>query len=203
MQRGTKLLVRDVGKEPLPQEHKRLPEAVTQLVPRPRPLLSAGFPPHLQRGCLRRVVGTAEARLVGEEPERGEVGVQVLREDPAEVGFDPRRPRETRVVARDTQRESVRRETPERGAGRVQDLLQEPEGTPPAPVVAELGQWGIQAGSCRGYHDRNPIGESEEPDGIHPLADRPRLHPHHGHETQCVAQKRVDEALGKCAGVTS
>ena len=140
---------------------------------------------------------------MGEEPQRGEVGVQILREDPAEVGFDPRRPREARVVARDPQRQPVRRETPERRAGGVQGLLQEPEGTPPAPVVAELGQWGVQARSYRGYSDGNSVAESEEPDRIHPLADRLRLHPHHGHETQCVAQKRFDEALGKRAGVTS
>ena len=98
VQRGAKLPVRGVGQEPLPQDLQRLPEAVAQLVPCPRPLLPASFPPHLQRTCLRRVLGTAEARLVGEEPERGEVGVQVLGEDSGEVGFNPRRPREARVV---------------------------------------------------------------------------------------------------------
>ena len=204
VQRGTKLLVRGVGKEPLPQDLERLPEAVTQLVPRPSPLLPAGFPPHLQRACLRRVVGTAETRLVGKEPQRGEVGVQVLREDPAEVGFDPRRPREARVVARDPQRKSVRRETPERRAGGVQDLLQEPEGAPSAPVVAELGQGGVQARSHRGYDDGNSVADSEEPDRIHPLADRPSAPLCiTGREIECVAQKCLEEALGKRAGVTS
>ena len=203
VQRGTKLPVRGVGQEPLPQDLQRLPEAVAQLVPCPRPLLPAGFPPHLQRACLRRVAGASEARLVGEEPERGEVGVQVLGEDSGEVGLDPRRPREARVVARNPQREPVRRHTPERGAGRVQVLLQEPEGAPPAPVVAELGQRSVQTRSHRGHDDGNPVAEGEESHRIHPLADRPRLLPHHRREAQCVAQKRLEEALGKRAGVAS
>ena len=138
-----------------------------------------------------------------EKPERGEVGVQVLREDPAEVRFDPRRPREARVVAPDPQREPVRRETPERRVGGVQGLLQEPESAPAAPLVSELGQRRIQARSRRGYYDRDSIAESEEPDRIYPFVDRRWLHPLHGRETQCVAQKRLEEAFGKRAGVAS
>ena len=103
VQRGTKLRVRGVGKEPLPQDLERLLEAGIQLAPRPSPLLPACLPPHLQRASHRRIFGATEARLVSEEPERGEVGVQLLCEDPAEVGFDPRRPREARVVARNPQ----------------------------------------------------------------------------------------------------
>ena len=138
---------------------------------------------------------------MGEEPERGEVGVQVLGEDPGEVGFDPRRPCEARVVARDSQREPVRRDTPERGAGRVQVLLQEPEGAPPAPLVAELGQGGIQSRSRRGRHDRNSVAEGEEAHRIPPLVDRPRLRLHHRSEAQRVAQKSFEETLGECLGV--
>ena len=203
MQRGTELPVRGVGKEPLPQDLERLPEAVAQLVPRPRSLLPADLPPHLQRARLRRVVGAPEARLVGEEPERGEIGVQVLREDPAEVRSDPRRTRETCVVARDAQREPVRREAPERRAGGVQGLLQESEGAPPAPVVSELRQGGVQARSRRGGNDGNPVAEGEEPDRIHPFVDRRRLRVRERREAERVAQKRLQEAFRKGAGVAS
>ena len=203
MQGGTKPPVRGVGQEPLPQDLESLPEPVAQLVPCPSPLLPAGFPPRLQRARLRRVLGAAEARLVGEEPERGEVGVQVLGEDSGEVGFNPRRPREARVVTRNPQREPVRRHSPERGAGRVQDLLQEPEGAPSAPVVAELGQGSVQTRSHRGHDDGNPVAEGEEPHRIHPLADRARLLPCHRREAQRVAQKRLEEPLRKPAGVAS
>ena len=203
VQRGSEPRVRGVGKEPLSQNLERLLEAVTQLVPGPSPFLSAGFQPRLQRALLRRVVGAAEARLVGEEPERGEVGVQVLREDPAEVGLDPRRPRETRVVARDPQRDSVRRQTPERRAGGVQGFLQEAKGAPPAPVVAELRQGGVQTCPRRGCYDRNSIAEGEERDRIRLLADRLRPHAPDGRETECVAQKRLEEALDERAGVAS
>ena len=101
VQRRTKLRVRGVRKEPLPQNLERLLKAGAQPVACPRPVLPSLLPPHLQRACRGRGVGAAEARLLRDEPERGEVGVQILGEDPAEVGFDPRRPRETRVVARD------------------------------------------------------------------------------------------------------
>ena len=135
--------VRGMRKEPLPQDPERLLEARAQPFPRPSPLFSPGHPPGLERAGPVRVAGAAEARLVREKPERGEVGVQVLREDPAEVGFDPRRPREARVVARDAQREPVRGEAPEHLAGRVQGFLQKPERAPAALVVAELGQEGV------------------------------------------------------------
>ena len=203
VQGRTELRVGAVGKKPLPQSLERLPEAGAQLVPRARSLLPAGLPPHLQGARLRRVVGAAEARLMGEEPERGEVGVQVLREDPAEVGFNPRRPREARVVARNPQRQPVRREAPERRAGGVQGLLQEPECASPTPVVSRLGQRGVQACAHRGDNDGNSIAEGEERHGIHALADRPGLRAHDGRESQGVAQQRFDEALGERAGVAS
>ena len=53
VQRATKVPVRGVGQEPLPQDLKCLPEPVAQLVPSSSPLLPAGFPPHLQRTGLR------------------------------------------------------------------------------------------------------------------------------------------------------
>ena len=70
-------------------------------------------------------------------------------------------------------------------------------------MISEFGQGGVQARSHRGYHDGNSIAESEERDRIHPLAEHPRLHPHHCRETQCVAQKRLEEARGKRARVAS
>ena len=160
-----------------------------------------GLPPRLQRARRVRVAGAAEARLVREEPERGEVGVQVLREDPAQVGCEPRRPREARVLARDAQRESVRGEAPAHRAGRVQSLLQEPERAPAAPVVAELGQEGVEARAGRGNDDGHAVAEREEPHRVPPLADRRRFRAREGGEPERVAQQRLDEALGERAGV--
>ena len=138
-----------------------------------------------------------------EKPECCEVGVQVLRKDPAKVGFDPRRPREARVGPCDPHREPVCRKAPERRAAGVQGLLEEPECAPPAPVVSELWQGGIQACARRGYYDGNSVAAGEERNGIHALADRPWLRAHDGRETERVAQQRLKEALGKCAGVAS
>ena len=203
VQGSPELLVRRMRKEPLPQDLERLLEALVQPFPRPSPLFPPGLPPRLERACPVRVVGAAKARLVREKPERGEVRVQVFREDPAEVGFDPRRPREARVVARDAERETVGGEAPEHRAGRVQGLLQEPERAPAALVVTELGQEGVEARSRPRNDDGNPVAESEEPDRIQAIVDRPGLGARNGRETERVAQQRLDEALGERAGVAS
>ena len=203
MQCSPELRVPGMGKEPLPQDIERLLEARAQPFPRPSPLFPPGLPPRLERACPVRVAGAAEARLVREKPERGEIGVQVLREDPAEVGFDPRRPGEARVVARDAQREPVGGEAPEHRAGRVQGLLQEPERAPAALVVAELGQESVQARAGPRDDDWNPVAEREQPDRIDAIVDRPRLGARDGRKTERVAQQRLDEALRESTGVAS
>ena len=71
------------------------------------------------------------------------------------------------------------------------------------PVVPELGQGGVEARARRGHDDRNPLAEGEEPDRIHPPADRLRLRPHQGREAEGVAQERFEEAFGERAGVPS
>ncbi|MDD9987389.1 MAG: hypothetical protein OXQ31_14025 [Spirochaetaceae bacterium] len=138
---------------------------------------------------------------MGEEPERGEVGVQVLREDPVQVRLDPRRPRQTLVVTRDPQREAVRREAPECRVGGVQHFLQEPERGSAAVVVSQQAQGGVQAPFHRGHHDGHTVTEGEEANRIHPVADGPWRRWREGREPERVAEQLLHEALRKRARV--
>ena len=101
VQRGPQLRVRGVGQEPLPQDLQRLLKAGAEAVACLRSLLSGLLPPQLQRAGHGRSVRATEAGLVREQPEGGEVRVQILGKDSGQVGFDPRGARETGVVARD------------------------------------------------------------------------------------------------------
>ena len=69
--------------------------------------------------------------------------------------------------------------------------------------VSQLGQGGVQARSRRGHHDRNPVAEGEEPNRIHPVTDCSWPGARDGRKTKRVAEKSLDESLGKRAVVAS
>ena len=101
-----------MGEEALPQGDERILDATAQVFAGARTLFAAGIAPHFERAFGDRLALAAEARLVAEQPERGEVGVALFREDALEVRLDPRGAREARVVADDAQRDAVADDAP-------------------------------------------------------------------------------------------
>ena len=84
------------------------------------------------------------------------------------------------ALSRATRSESPSDARPQSAASEAfRVLLQEPEGAPSAPLVAEFGQRRVQARPLRCHYDRNSVAESEEADRIDLFAERPWLHPHH------------------------
>ncbi len=120
------------------------------------PCSAAGAAPGLQRALGRRLFCAAEAGLVQEQPEGGEVGVALLLEDAREVGLDPRGAREARVVAEEPQREAVARDAPEGLVGGVEKLLHETERAAlRARPRRRAREGGVEARAPRGDHHRH------------------------------------------------
>src|SRR3989442_286400 len=94
VQRRAQGLIVRVRKEALSKRDEGFLDADAQMLARADALFAAVVPPLLERTVRDGTVGRAEARLVREQPKRGEVGVPLLGEDAAKVGLDPRRPRE-------------------------------------------------------------------------------------------------------------
>src|SRR5690606_12378995 len=141
-------------------------DAAAELVAGAGSFFSARLAPGFERAFGDRLLGTAEAGLVGEEPEGGEVGVELFGEDAREVRFDPRGAGEARVVAQDAQGVPVGREAPEGAVLGVEVLLREAEGAPAAAAVAEVRREGVETARRRRDDDGHAALERAPADRI-------------------------------------
>ena len=124
-------------KEPVPQPTKRGGHAIAEIPPGPLAGLVCLGPPSLDDAVLRLAVGGPEPARVGGEPERREVGIELLGENEVEVGFDVGGARKARIIAEDPELRSVRDHAPERVGLGIQVLLHQAVRGQPATVTAE------------------------------------------------------------------
>ncbi len=192
------LLVRH---EALAEHQERLGHPLAELIASARPLLPPRLAPQLQRALGGGAARAAEAGLVDEEPEGGEVGVAVFGEDAREVGLDPCGAREAGVVAHHTERETVAHDAPEGLVGRVEKLLHEPKGAPTVCAVAEGHRRGVEPDAGGRDDHRDLPREREVTDGEHPPLARQRVRRPERDEAEHLPKHVPDELLRERRGV--
>ena len=119
------------------------------------------------------VAGPEPARVDG-EPERREVGVQLVLEDQVEIRLDEGRPGKARVVPQEPEPRAVRSQAPQRGVLGVEVLLQETVRRLPPVFLTETGVGPVEVVVPRGEQDRNRGLERPVADPEHPAASRKR-----------------------------
>ena len=99
--------------------------------------------------------GRLQARGVGQEPQRGKVGVEFLLEDELEVGFDRGAPGEAGVVAQDAQLRAVGDDAPQAAVLSVEVLLHQAVGRLPPAFAAEARVGPVEIAAARRQQQRH------------------------------------------------
>lgn len=109
--------------EPPAQGLDGLLDTHTEILESASSLLPGGFRPLLEPAFERLL--RLDARLVAQEPEHSEIGVDLPLHHPGEIEFDVRLTSEALVVPQDPKDVTVRDESPNVVLGAVQELLHE------------------------------------------------------------------------------